>query len=104
MLISHNSLLHLPVFTESNGFLGRIHSFDVDIESQSIIKYHVQGGGLLQGFLAQKLLVDRSQVVSISKDKMIVEDAVLLAATKESKASQPIKQASQPMMNKNLTK
>jgi len=73
MKILSSDLINLPVFTQSGQHLGRVDSFEVDIDSQAITKYHVKTG-LIKGLWHQQLLIDPSQVISISKEKMIIED------------------------------
>ena len=75
MLINFSHLKNLPVFTQSGLFLGRIVDLEIDADSQSIINYLVQRGRLV-GRWQKPLLIHRQQVISISKEKMIVEDAI----------------------------
>lgn len=78
MLISSKNLLGLPVFTKLGQELGKISGFDLDIDTQSITKYYVKKHSILAELLGERdLLIDQSQVVSISKEKMIVEDSVI---------------------------
>ena len=73
MLISSDDLINLPVYTQSSQHLGRVTSLEVDINSHIIKCYHVKTG-LIKGLWYQELIVHPSQVISISKEKMIVED------------------------------
>jgi len=75
MIISSDDLIGLPVYTQSNIHLGKVVSFDLDIDSNAISKYHIKTG-LIKGLWHEQLTVDESQVISISKEKMIVEDAI----------------------------
>lgn len=75
MSLSDKELLHLPVYTKSDHFLGRIKGFEFDELEQKIIKYFVKPSGLIEGLLNQQLIIHYSQVVSITKEKMVVEDA-----------------------------
>jgi sporulation protein YlmC with PRC-barrel domain len=70
MLIGIKKILRLPVFAESGAELGKITDADFDIETQSVLKYHATAGA----FSGKKFLIDRSQVVEITAEKMIVED------------------------------
>lgn len=76
MIIPSSQLINLPVYTQNGQHLGRIDSFDIDIDNNKITKYHVRTG-LIKGIWHQELLVDQSQVVSISKEKMVVEDNII---------------------------
>lgn len=86
MLFNFAHLKNLSVFTESGLRLGHISEVEIDIDSQSIIRYLVESGRLISRWQLP-LLVHRSQVVSISKEKMVVEDAAakVLAEVKKKK-------------------
>lgn len=75
MLISADDLLNLPVFTQSGEHLGKVVSFDLDVDAQAITKYHVKTG-LIKDLWHEQLVVDKSQVLSISKEAMVVEDSL----------------------------
>lgn len=102
MQIIHNDLSRLPVYTENNEYLGKIHSFYVDCESQSILKYQVHGSVFIQGLFGKQLLIDRCQVVSITPEKMIVEDAVVKDMHEESKKKKIVSEASTQIANKKI--
>ncbi len=72
----HTSLLNLPVFAQSNQSLGKISGFEIDPDSQSILKYYIKPHKLIKALLSEQLIIHRSQVISIDKKKMVVEDAV----------------------------
>ena len=73
MRISSSDLINLPVETQSGAHLGRVSSFDIDLDSHKIVRYSVKTG-LIKGLWHEQLLIDPVQVVSISKEKMVVED------------------------------
>lgn len=73
MKMLSDDLIGLPVYTESGEHLGKVVSFDFDIEMQTIEHYHIKTG-LIKDLWHQQLVVHHSQVVSISKEKMVVED------------------------------
>ena len=75
MKILSSDLINLPVFTQSGQYLGRISDFEVDIESHTVSRYYVKTG-LIKGLWHQQLMIAPSQVISISKEKMVVEDNV----------------------------
>lgn len=76
MKISSSNLIGLSVYTQSNKALGKVDSFDFDIDANSITHYHVSTG-LIKGLWHQRLIIAQSQVVSISKEKMVVEDNLI---------------------------
>ena len=78
MLISSSDLINLPVYTKGGRHLGRIVSFDINIDTNLVAAYYVKTG-LVKGLWLQQLCISPKQVISISKEKMIVED---MAVTK----------------------
>ncbi|NUM25934.1 MAG: PRC-barrel domain-containing protein [Candidatus Buchananbacteria bacterium] len=75
MKISSNDLINLPVYTEAGQHLGRIISFDINIDNYLIEKFYVKTG-LIQGLWHEQLIINPSQVVSITKEKMVVDNSV----------------------------
>lgn len=84
MLLSIFQLKNLLVYTQSGIKLGRIIDLEIDAESQSIIHYLVQRR-LFAGRFQKPLLIHRSQVISVSREKMIVEDLVSQSAAFQTK-------------------
>lgn len=56
--------------------LGKVSDFATDIASFYIIKLHVQPS-LFQSFGSAELLIDRSQIVTITDDKIVVRRATV---------------------------
>lgn len=79
--ISDKQLLGLPVETESGTALGKVHGFHVDVEHHTILQYVVRSTNPLKGLFSRELLVAPSQVLSITEQKMVVDD--LVAAEKK---------------------
>lgn len=78
MLIFSQDLIGLPVFTKLEQELGKISGFDVDIDTQSIIKYYVKKHSILADLLGAKdLIINQSQVVLITAEKMVVDNTVI---------------------------
>ena len=73
MEISSEDLMGLPVYTQSGDHLGKIVSFDLDLESNAVSRYYVKAGPIKDLFQDQ-LIIDDSQVISITKEKMVVDD------------------------------
>lgn len=71
MKITCRQLNNLPVTTESGFKIGKIIDVEIDLEAHIIIKYIVK-----QGFLKELLLIAPTQVISISKEKMVVYDNI----------------------------
>ena len=73
MLTNIKHLLGLLVETESGETLGKIVDINLDIENHAVKNYVAR-----RSFLSkQEYLIKPVQIVSISKDKMIVEDTTV---------------------------
>ncbi|MDP3971048.1 MAG: hypothetical protein Q8P90_05170 [bacterium] len=87
--INLKQLINLPVYTETDYFLGNIVDADLSIDDHVIVKYYVGKNKLvdelLKNIIGSSLLsIAPSQVVSITVDRMIVMDAVLPSEVLES--------------------
>ena len=78
MLLNHKQLINLPVYSQSRQFLGRISSFDFNPETQTIVKYYVAQSNFVKDLLNLNaaLEIASAQVISISEEKMVVEDNI----------------------------
>ncbi len=86
MLINTDQLFHIPVETADGHNLGHVVCLEIDIESQSIMQYQVRPTGIVASVLRNvDLLIHRNQVVSLTKDKMIVDSTVLRDKEKEAR-------------------
>ena len=72
MLIKNAQLIGLSVETELGHALGKIDSFVLETESQTIYQYKIKPNGITQVF-AKDLLISHEQVIDIKKNKMIVD-------------------------------
>lgn len=82
MKITLKDLQQLPVKTQRGIMLGRIVGIDFDTEAHAVVKYHVARFSVVDELLRRTLLVDPSQVISITSKEVTVEDAILPDATK----------------------
>lgn len=81
MRMAWDQLKNLPVSTLSGSALGHVAGFVFDPETHAIIQYEVRHGSPL----ARKiLLLAASQVISITAERMTVEDSVASQAKAES--------------------
>jgi len=101
MKIRNKQLLGLSVVTASGQSLGKVCGWELDVETHQILKYEVKTSGFITQPFAKTLLIASHQVVSISLEKMVVEDNVVksLVLNKEEK-TQPIKDPSPVSMSK----
>lgn len=76
--VTSDLLFQIPVETTDGRSLGRVVGLEIDIDSQSILRYQVRPKGLVAGVLNRRdLLISRGQVVSITKEKMVVESGMV---------------------------
>jgi sporulation protein YlmC with PRC-barrel domain len=75
MKISNYQLINLPVITESGQQLGTIESFNIDIDSQSILEYKIKPSSLVKEFISADLIIARGQIVEITGKKIVVKDS-----------------------------
>lgn len=81
MKISYKQLNNLSVYTQNQQFIGRVGDIVINTDTHAIKKYLIKKSSLVKELisaLAQEkdLEVSPSQVISINKDKMIVQDNV----------------------------
>lgn len=80
MIINSKDLIGLSVETKSGLILGKIKNFEIDSETQMIFRYIIKSRNLISKFLSEsdeQLIINKNQVVSINKEKMVVEDNVV---------------------------
>jgi sporulation protein YlmC with PRC-barrel domain len=81
MTIQHKNLLNLPVITQGGTHLGYVTSFEIDELDQRIKQYIIKTHHGLAGLFDKQLIISVHQVVSLSHDKMVVEDAIRKQST-----------------------
>lgn len=82
MRINNQQLINLPVYTQSEDFLGYVVSFDIDIEKHCIVAYIVHKHRVINNLLPHALrqaalVINPVQVIAIRKDRVIVQDNVI---------------------------
>ncbi|MDZ7798845.1 MAG: PRC-barrel domain-containing protein [Patescibacteria group bacterium] len=77
MIIKHNDLIGLPVETKKGQKVGSVSGFELEANSHEIIRYQIKKPGLLPGIMNKHLLVHKNQVLQITPEKMIVEEALV---------------------------
>lgn len=75
--LQKNELIGLPVYTQSGQYLGKVSDFELEATSQTIVRYHIRSKDIIKELLQKELLISKEQVVSLSSQKMIVEDNVI---------------------------
>jgi len=74
MHILASQLIGLPVVTKSGQPLGRIVDLEIAVDSHAIGAYHVRSRWNIAGLLGRNLLIVPRQVISITAQRMTVED------------------------------
>lgn len=69
MLLNAKKIINLPVFTKNGSALGKVIDFEIDIDSHLVRAYFVRSG-----FLKREIIISRTQVISVTLEKMVVED------------------------------
>ncbi|MGC9049100.1 MAG: PRC-barrel domain-containing protein [Patescibacteria group bacterium] len=68
------NIIGLMVYTQGGIFLGRVVDFEIEPNSGQIVKYFVKSKNPIKNLFQRKLVISKEQVISIDKEKMIVED------------------------------
>lgn len=74
MRISYSHLRKLSVETKTGKILGHVCDLVLDIDGYDIVQYEVKSYILS----TKKYIIDRKQVISITTEKIIVDDAVIV--------------------------
>ncbi len=83
MTIGRKDLSKLPVQTQSGQKLGHVVDYDIDEGTHRILRYHIKSSKLLQELFSGELIVPVERVVSLTRDRMIIEDAVVKEQTEQ---------------------
>lgn len=75
--LSARRILGLPVETRSGQHLGKVQDFAVDPTTQVVLRYTVRSSSLLGELFPKALLVDASQVISLTETLMTVDDLII---------------------------
>ena len=76
MKITNNQLIGLKVLTESGNELGTVETFDVEVETQSILEYIIRPGSRIKELIQGELIINRGQVIEIRESEMVVDDNI----------------------------
>ena len=77
MRYRHSQLAGVPVYTRSGDRIGKLAGFVIESDTHEVVQYAVRKSGTLELILPKEFLVGRGQVVSVSDEKMVVEDAAV---------------------------
>ncbi len=79
--LSNKQIIGLPVETQSGTALGRVRGFVLDADRGIIAQYVVKSANPLRELFGKELLIAASQVITLTAEKMVVDD--LVAAEKK---------------------
>lgn len=83
MIVNFSQLKNLPVVTENGTALGHVADIEMDIENYLMTNLLVK-----RGLIGKHLLISRSQIISITLEKIIVEDNLVNELVEESSEKQ----------------
>lgn len=90
MNLKKQDIINLPVYTQSGQHLGRVVDFELESNTQAIINYHVRGRDIIKELLSSDLIINREQIISITKEQMIIEDSVISEIEKKNIQKQAV--------------
>jgi len=68
-------IIGLPVYTESGNYLGQVVDLKIDLETGQVENYFIKSHNFLKNLFQGYLIISSKQVLSISKEKIVVRDA-----------------------------
>ncbi len=74
MIIAAKQIIGLGVETKSGRHLGRARDFEIDSDTLEIKSFYVRPAGLVKGLTDSDLVIVKSQIIAIDKNKMVVDD------------------------------
>ncbi len=102
MRLSDQQIIGLPVYTQSDEHLGKVSQIILNIDTGQLVQIEVVSSSIIK-FFAKNLLVSKDQIISITEDKVVVEDSVKKTIeAQEAKGRQVISEAIGSAMNKEL--
>jgi sporulation protein YlmC with PRC-barrel domain len=86
-LLTEKEIKNLPVESKNGTKIGRLIGFEIEPDSQTIINYLVKPKQVVKGIFEGNLIVNREQVIEISKYKMIIDDSVTRFSQRKSEVA-----------------
>jgi sporulation protein YlmC with PRC-barrel domain len=65
---------NLPVYTISGRHIGKVIDVEIDSTTQGVVNYHVVAATPLPGLWHGRLVIHRTQVVSVSEEQLTVQE------------------------------
>ncbi len=76
MIIFGKQLIGLTARTQSGIVLGRVKDFEVSAETGEIVRYVISSSQIIKKILTPDLIINKNQVIEITGQALIVEDAL----------------------------
>lgn len=99
-------LIDKPVYTENKKKIGKVVDFVTETEGFIIMKLHV-ARSLVKSFGTSQLIIDRSQIVQITDDRVIVKSTAIKdksGSLKQTLLSKPVSLVADPIKSDSKTK
>ena len=80
--MTNKEIINLRVETKNGQALGRVVEFEVDSLTGKITNYRVKSSNVIKDLFKNELIINQSQIVSLTKEKMVVEDGVIEVGAK----------------------
>lgn len=96
MILTAKQIIGLPVYTKMGQSLGKVISFEVDTNTHLVSAYLVKSHSLMARFFQESLLIHTEQVITLKKDRMIVQDTLI-------PSEEPTKATLQSLEGKSMT-
>lgn len=99
MYLQEKQIIGLPVKTQSGLMLGKVKHFTINTETGELAQLEI-GSSSLAKLFAQSLLINKSQIITISQQEIIVADGVSDALARNKAGSQAVaKEEAAPALN-----
>jgi sporulation protein YlmC with PRC-barrel domain len=77
MIFNTKIIIGRRVETRSGEAIGKVASFDIELETGHLHVMHVKHGGLVAGLVSEELLVPASAILEITKECVVIADGIV---------------------------
>src|SRR3972149_11872035 len=95
MVLNNKEFIGLKIFTKSGQLLGRVVKFYISEKDQRVVSYDVCQHALKGVWHAPEHHIHGAQVIEITSEKMIVEDAVVTGFVQDKEAVRVVSKGAQ---------
>ncbi len=72
----NNLIINNNVFTQLGEKIGKVSDFEIDLMINRLSKLYVSGGNIIKNLIRGELIINKDQIISIEKEKIIVENII----------------------------